>query len=57
MTCGYTLQRWMNACAGRGNYPIKFNGTIFTVDGCGRLDKLKVTPEPRKKDVVVLPLQ
>ncbi|MHC4253785.1 MAG: LamG-like jellyroll fold domain-containing protein, partial [Planctomycetota bacterium] len=29
---GYTLQRWINACGGRGRYPIKFNGTIFTVD-------------------------
>lgn len=29
---GYILQRYMNACAGRGNAPIKFNGSIFTVD-------------------------
>ncbi len=29
---GYNLQRFMNACAGRGRYPIKFNGSIFTVD-------------------------
>jgi len=29
---GYALQRWINACGGRGAYPIKFNGTIFTVD-------------------------
>ena len=35
VTRGYTLQRWINACAGRGNYPIKFNGTIFNVDGGG----------------------
>lgn len=28
----YILQSWMQACAGRGNYPIKFNGSIFTVD-------------------------
>lgn len=32
VTQAYTLQRWMTACAGRGNYPIKFNGSIFTVD-------------------------
>jgi len=32
MTRGYLLQRYMNACAGRGNVPIKFNGSIFTVD-------------------------
>jgi hypothetical protein len=29
---GYALQRWINACGGRGAYPIKFNGSIFTVD-------------------------
>ena len=29
---GYILQRFINACGGRGAYPIKFNGSIFTVD-------------------------
>ncbi|MFW6161296.1 MAG: LamG domain-containing protein, partial [Planctomycetota bacterium] len=29
---GYALQRFIQACAGRGNSPIKFNGSIFTVD-------------------------
>jgi len=29
---GYALQRFVNACGGRGAYPIKFNGSIFTVD-------------------------
>jgi hypothetical protein len=29
---GYVLQSWINACGGRGPYPIKFNGSIFTVD-------------------------
>ena len=29
---GYNLQRYINACSGRGNSPIKFNGSIFTVD-------------------------
>src|SRR5207249_2940296 len=28
---GYILQRFMNACAGRGALPIKFNGSLFTV--------------------------
>lgn len=28
---GYTLQRFIAACSGRGDYPIKFNGSIFTV--------------------------
>lgn len=32
VTQAYVLQRWMTACAGRGAYPIKFNGSIFTVD-------------------------
>ncbi len=32
VTQGYILQRFVNACGGRGNSPIKFNGTIFTVD-------------------------
>ena len=29
---GYELQRFIAACAGRGAFPIKFNGSIFTVD-------------------------
>jgi alpha-L-fucosidase 2 len=29
---GYILQRFITACAGRGAYPIKFNGSIFNVD-------------------------
>jgi len=28
---GYALQRFITACSGRGEYPIKFNGSIFTV--------------------------
>ncbi|MCC6125553.1 MAG: hypothetical protein IT426_11365 [Pirellulales bacterium] len=28
----YTLQRYVQACGGRGTYPIKFNGSIFTVE-------------------------
>ncbi|MGV8096550.1 MAG: DUF5703 domain-containing protein [Mangrovibacterium sp.] len=35
LTRGYTLQRYINACSGRGNSPIKFNGSIFTVDTWG----------------------
>jgi len=27
----YALQRYMSACVGRGKYPIKFNGSLFTV--------------------------
>lgn len=29
---GYALQRFVAACAGRGGYPIKFNGSLFTAD-------------------------
>ncbi len=29
---GYALQRFISACAGRGAFPIKFNGSLFTVD-------------------------
>ncbi len=32
----YALQRFINACAGRGHYPIKFNGSLFTVPYAGR---------------------
>jgi len=32
VTQGYGLQRFMNACSGRGGSPIKFNGSIFTVE-------------------------
>lgn len=32
VTRGYLLQRFVTACAGRGAYPIKFNGSIFVVD-------------------------
>lgn len=30
ITKGYVLQRFITACGGRGKYPIKFNGSIFT---------------------------
>jgi alpha-L-fucosidase 2 len=32
VTQGYALQRFINAAAGRGAFPIKFNGSIFNVD-------------------------
>lgn len=35
---GYALQRFISACAGRGAFPIKFNGSIFTVDAGGDPD-------------------
>ena len=33
---GYNLQRFITACAGRGAYPIKFNGSIFTMPWPGK---------------------
>ncbi|HWA84116.1 MAG TPA: DUF5703 domain-containing protein, partial [Fimbriimonadaceae bacterium] len=32
VTRGYTLQRYVQACQGRGAYPIKFNGGFYTVE-------------------------
>ena len=32
LTRALLLQRWVQACGGRGDYPIKFNGSIFTVE-------------------------
>ncbi|MBK8179777.1 MAG: hypothetical protein IPK67_12985 [Planctomycetes bacterium] len=32
VTEAYLLQRYVQACGGRGNFPIKFNGSIFTVE-------------------------
>lgn len=34
----YALQRFISACGGRGSSPIKFNGSIFTVDVSGKFD-------------------
>jgi len=39
ITQGYLLQRYMNACSGRGSLPIKFNGSIFTVPPVRDLEK------------------
>lgn len=36
VTRGYLEQRFMEACQGRGNYPIKFNGGTFTFDYNGK---------------------
>ncbi len=32
VTRGYVLQRYVQACQGRGEYPIKFNGGYYTVE-------------------------
>lgn len=41
VTQGYILQRFMNASSGRGNSPIKFNGSIFNVDTYNRTGDYK----------------
>ena len=35
VTSGYVLQRFVTASAGRGNYPVKFNGSLFVVENPG----------------------
>lgn len=32
VTAAYVYQRYLSACAGRGAFPIKFNGSLFTAD-------------------------
>jgi len=44
VTRGYILQRYVTACAGRGAYPIKFNGSIFVVDNPGWKRNGRMTP-------------
>jgi hypothetical protein len=34
---GYNLQRFLQACASRGRFPMKFNGSLFNVDGTREL--------------------
>jgi alpha-L-fucosidase 2 len=50
VTEGYVLQRFVTACAGRGAYPIKFNGSIFVVDDPLRVDNKDKTPKPVNAD-------
>ena len=33
LSTGWHLNRYQNACAGRGSFPLKFNGSIFNVEG------------------------
>jgi len=33
ITLGWHAKRYLSACGGRGAFPIKFNGSIFNVDG------------------------
>jgi alpha-L-fucosidase 2 len=32
---GYCVERYLQACGGRGEQPLKFNGNLFTVEGRG----------------------
>ena len=38
VTRAYNLQRFIDACGSRGRFPVKFNGSIFTVDYKGDPD-------------------
>ncbi len=38
VTRGYNLQRFIDACGSRGQFPVKFNGAMFTVDFNGDPD-------------------
>lgn len=44
ITRGCVLQRFVTVCAGRGAYPIKFNGSIFVVDNPNWKTNGRVTP-------------
>jgi alpha-L-fucosidase 2 len=46
VTQGYALQRYLFACSGRGRFPIKFNGSLFTV--AGRHKGRTFTPDFRR---------
>jgi len=48
ITRGYILQRYINACGGRGHSPIKFNGSIFTVDTYARKESTGFDADFRK---------
>lgn len=48
VTQGYLLQRFKNACTSRGECPIKFNGSLFTVENPEPViikDRAKVKPD------------
>jgi hypothetical protein len=44
---GYVLQNWITACGGRGNRPVRFNGSIFTVDGIQPSNGINYGPDYR----------
>lgn len=50
VTRGYILQRFITACAGRGKYPIKFNGSVFTVDNPAWKAAPSAAPEQKNAD-------
>ncbi len=47
LTQSYILQRYMVAGSGRGNFPIKFNGSIFTTDPQYTRKELRYGPDFR----------
>lgn len=47
LTQSYILQRYVSAGGGRGNFPIKFNGSIFTVDPVHTYSSKNYSPDYR----------
>jgi hypothetical protein len=48
VTTGYLGQRYINACSSRGEFPIKFNGSLFVIESKGPIvvrDKKKEKPD------------
>ncbi len=48
VTTGYILQRFKNACTSRGEFPIKFNGSLFVIENPNPSiikDKAKIKPD------------
>lgn len=50
VTRGYVLQRFITACAGRGKYPVKFNGSVFTIDNPVWKANQNAVPEQKNAD-------
>jgi hypothetical protein len=47
LTQAYILQRYMAASSGRGHFPIKFNGSIFTADPQYTVESSNFSPDYR----------
>lgn len=50
ITRGYMLTKWMSACGARGNFPIMFNGSLWTVNPNTNAITLSNNPDYREWD-------